>query len=63
MSEDAVKSLKSIIAELHTNPEADRETLKARFASAVKQVSPVELSMAEQEAIEEGIPRESVQQL
>jgi uncharacterized protein len=63
MNSDAVQTLKQIIAELHANPGADREALQARFAAAVNDSSAVELSMAEQEAIEDGIPRESIQQL
>lgn len=63
MNRDAVESLKEIIKELHSDPKADRDALSKRFATIAKQVSSVEIAQAEQEAIEEGIPRESIQKL
>ena len=63
MSSDAVRSLKEIITELHSNPNADRDALSKRFATVASQVSSVEIARAEQEAIEEGIPLESIQKL
>ena len=63
MNSDAVRSLKQIIKELHSDPNADRDELSKRFATVAKQVSSVEIAQAEQEAIEEGIPPESIQKL
>ncbi len=63
MNSDAVRSLKQIIKELHSDPNADRDELSKRFATVAKQVSSVEIAQAEQEAIAEGIPPESIQKL
>ncbi|TVQ23758.1 MAG: DUF438 domain-containing protein [Spirochaetaceae bacterium] len=63
MNEQAVSTLKAIIKELHANPDADRSELARRFKSAAVHVSAVDIATAEQEAIEEGIPLESVRKL
>lgn len=63
MNSEAVHSLKQIIKEHHSEPDADMDTLTTRFTAIAQQVSSVEIAQAQQEAMEEGIPRESVQKL
>lgn len=63
MNEQAVATIVSIIKELHTNPQADRAELAARFKEASAHVSAVDIAAAEQQAIEEGVPVDSVRKL
>ena len=63
MNSDAVRSLKQIITELHSDPNADRDELTKRFAKVASQVSSVEIAQAEQEAIQEGVSPESIRKL
>jgi len=63
MNTDAMQRLKSIIEELHSNPNADRTDLKRQFAAIAHTAGPEEIAFAEQAAIEHGIPVESVRQL
>ena len=63
MNSDAVRSLKQIITELHSDPNADRDELTKRFAKVASRVSSVEIAQAEQEAIQEGVSPESIRKL
>jgi DUF438 domain-containing protein len=55
------EALKQLILELHAG--GDLQTIKARFARLVGQVSAVEIAQMEQELIREGLPAEEVKAL
>ncbi len=56
-----VDTLKGLIQELHDG--AGVEQVRARFASLVSSVSPMEISAMEQQLMAEGMPQEEVKQL
>ncbi|NIN66643.1 MAG: DUF438 domain-containing protein [Anaerolineae bacterium] len=53
--------LKELIKSLHDG--ASPEEIKGTFAEVVRDAAPAEIAQAEQELIEEGMPREEIQQL
>ena len=59
--EDRKKILKDVIGRLHEG--ADPEKVKERFKEALKGASSVEIAQAEEELINEGMPREEIQRL
>ncbi|TKJ29776.1 MAG: histidine kinase [Chloroflexi bacterium B3_Chlor] len=54
-------ALKAVLKSLHDG--ADPEELKEAFAEVVRDTTPAEVAKVEQELIEEGMPREEIQQL
>ncbi|MHA1768397.1 MAG: DUF438 domain-containing protein [Candidatus Thorarchaeota archaeon] len=58
---DKKEVLKEIIKKLHDG--ADSEEIKNQFREILKQTTAVEISMAEEELIAEGLPKEQIQKL
>ncbi len=58
---DRKEKLKELIKSLHKGD--DPEAVKDRLKKVLEGVSPVEIAMAEEELINEGMPREEIQQL
>jgi len=61
MDENKKKAFKEMINQLHSG--ASPEEVKERFGQALENVSPLEIAKIEQELLEEGMPREEIQQL
>jgi len=59
--DDRKEILKDVIGRLHEG--ADPEEVKERFKEALKGASSVEIAQAEEELINEGMPREEIQRL
>lgn len=52
--------LKDLIKKLHQDPEKNLDYVKEQFAKIVKELTPVDISMIEQELVNEGIPPDSI---
>jgi len=52
--------LKDLIKRLHEDPKNNLEPVKAQFAKIVKKLTPVDISMIEQELVSEGISPDSI---
>jgi hypothetical protein len=58
---DKREALKSLFRRLHEGESPER--VKSEFAGLIKHVTPTEISLVEQELIQEGIPSEEIQKL
>jgi len=58
--ENEKELLKKLIKKLHKNPEKNTEAVKQEFSKTVKELTPVEISLIEQELIKEGISPDSI---
>lgn len=61
LGKDRKEVLKELIGSLHEG--ADPKAVKEEFKDALKDASPVEIARAEQELIQEGMPREEIHRL
>ena len=61
LGKDRKEVLKELIVSLHEG--ADPETVKERFKEVLRDASPIEIARAEQELIQEGMPREEIHRL
>ncbi|MFP4462003.1 MAG: DUF438 domain-containing protein [Thermotogota bacterium] len=52
--------LKDLIKKLHENPKKNLEPVKEQFAKIVKELTPVDISMIEQELVNEGMSPDSI---